>query len=682
MTSSTLHPKRPLMTFWPGLMLTSALMWTAACGCSGSGTSEDGEAGSAASPQDEAPPWIAAAGSPSYSIQLSPGGDPVVMDADGEVLINLGLVYSGSYGEAEGESGCSGAGTCLETDQKRLGPWSWGESRAEGGQQVTTLSAPYEGPRAKGTAVWSITEGDPVLRLEFEVAWTVDAYPDREALLMTLPDQAAALARDLRFTRLAPGQTVHTDRWTPHQVVAGSGSRAFYLVAHGLDGMEVESIKHGTALVMELDDARNHPFRPVSECGADAQNVVHSAFDRHKRSQGDTLKVVVEVGLGHTWSPVLSRYPEGREAAVALVDTAPLPDAKHLSALLWGHSNPDDPRYGNGGILGNNLTLTRSLAPTPQAIGDAEIARVARVGAEQGVGFAAHAAGLADPSLLAQGLGTLKEEIATHTWIDHDPARDCSSFQASGWRNSALVEQLVEGGYRSIWSNLPTRTTGVSINLLRPERPEIRTPLLWSHGRSGHDFMMFNALDLHQPTLQRRLNNGALKKLARERGVLIARTRIESADPSAPGAAPPLLTRDDGELVSSPALEQILFELSDAQQNGLTWVTTIDDLTGWLTQLEHVRQIPLADGRLKLVNTSDRDLKGLTLLLPGGDYQARLNDTPVTGRRVTSAPRKLRDTLIWFDLAKNSSALLTIEDDKGRRLQPLVPIHWDLSARR
>ncbi|MEL6182198.1 MAG: hypothetical protein AAFS10_24785, partial [Myxococcota bacterium] len=454
----------------------------------------------------------------------------------------------------------------------------------------------------------------------------------------------------------------------------------FFMMGHGLDGLEVVSINHGTALVMELDDARNHPFRPVAQCGSDdTRTTVHHAYDRHLRRQGESMTLQVEVGLGHTWSPVISRYPEGREAAVALIDTASTQDANHLSALLWGHSDPDDPRFGNGGFLGNNLTLTRSLAPTPAVLADSKLMQIAQQGHDQGLQFAAHTAGLDDPSLLAEGLTALGEKAHTKTWIDHDPRHECSSFQATGWRNSKLVEQMVSEGTTTVWSNLPTRTTGISVNVMRPERPEVRTPLLWRHARSGHDMMMFSALELSAPSFQRRLTHGALKKLARERGVLIARTRFESnsSDPTTPSDGA-LLARDGEALISSPALEQVLFELSDARQNGQVWVTTVDALTRWLSHLEKVELTPLSDGRLRLTNRGETDLKGLTLLLPGGAYEARLNDEPLTGHRVTAAPRKLRDTLVWFDLDAHSSALLTIEDDQGRRLQPLVPVRWNI----
>ncbi|MEL6182267.1 MAG: hypothetical protein AAFS10_25140, partial [Myxococcota bacterium] len=231
---------------WMGLAWLMLLICAVAC--SGSGTSStDDEGGAVAETEalNTVPPWIASVGSPTYAIRLNTAGDPVVLDSQGQVLLDLGLIFTGSYGEAEGEAGCSRAGTCLETDQKRFSPWTWGSSTVQG-TTVTTLSGTYTGPRATAEAVWSIREGDPVLRLEVTVTWTVDTYPDREALMMTLPDKAAALARDLRFTRLAPGQTVHTDRWTPHQVVAGSGARAFYRMTHGLARMELESNKHGT----------------------------------------------------------------------------------------------------------------------------------------------------------------------------------------------------------------------------------------------------------------------------------------------------------------------------------------------------------------------------------------------------------------------------------------------------
>lgn len=587
------------------------------------------------------PSWQSDAQSPIYKLQARQDSAPLLSDPQGRALVDLNLRWTSHHGQAQGLAGCAGQESC--TVQQALTVSGWEREALPGGGHQWTASA--RGEVATLKVSWRFEAGDPRARLQGTLTWTADTHPDREALSLTLHERPAVVGRDLRFQTVAEGKTAYSDRWTPHRLIAGTGERALQVMAQGFEAMVAEGTSDGAALTFEVDDARNHPLS--APCPGDEGKSPNR--DRQRRRAGDKVSFSVELWLGHTWGPMVGRLPEGRQAAMALIDDSRSLDERRLSAMLWGHSNAEDPRYGNGGFLGFGVPMTVSL---PTTTGDA-LRELADNAHKLGVGLALRAP-TAAPSTAS-------------TWMGPPPG--CAAPPPAAMS--------------VLWSGHNTAPEPRNLNMLSPARAHERATTLWARqSAAGGPRWYFKtvALDGGLIQLRRNLTPQSLERLVKERGVLIARTTL--ADP---GDSPLgdqiddiLKQEEDAHFVVAGNLEKRLVDIKDLSEQETLWLTSVDTLVNWLQASRAVTLHPLSDGRLRLKHPGQNPLKGLTLALPGQGYTVSIGKDSPKGQRVVDMGRGQKETWVWFDLQPGQDALITVADDKGYRLQPLIPVRWSV----
>ncbi len=585
-------------------------------------------------------PWETDDQSPTYQIQQLQGAGLKLADAAGQPIVDLSLSWKADYGPPQGEEGCAASKNCTSAQSATLNQWTHTQ---QGDTHV--FAASHKGPEASLDVTWTFRPGDPRVGLDVTVTYTQDTYPDLEHLTFELLERPAVLGRDLKFATVAPNKTVFSDRSTPHRLIAGSAERALQWTAQGFDAMQVTGTNTGALVTLELDDARNHPAR-----GCDGEQ--HINEPRQHRLAGTKRQFSGQIWVGHTWGPLVTRWPEGRQAALALLDDSQALDDARLGALMWGHSNLDDPRYGNGGLLGHGLQGTVTLP----GLLPASLVKMATDAQELGIDFALRA-----PAAAAS------KGLKASTW-SADPAQCPTTEPQSGTL------------YR--WSGMSSPPEQDNLNLLRPARRQDRAVVFWPHNRAGQQEHLFRTLSVDGGLLQLRRNitPKGLERLLKERGITILRTSMADPgnSPLGDGVDNAIQEGKAGHFSTAPKLETLLLDLKMPVEDGKLWATSVSSMGQRLEAISKIQVSPQADGRIMVTNTTDAPIKGMTLSLPGYGYSVEVDGKSVAQQRVLEMSRGQRETWVWFDLPASKSALVTVNDDKGYRLQPLIPVRWKL----
>lgn len=608
-----------------------------------------------APPQD--PAWTASATAPLYTVSLADG--PRLVGPDGRPMASLGVTWEGAWGEAEGNGGCLADGLCLAEARGALSSWSMTETPTG-----HALTGRFEGEHATVTARWSLDRDTPIVQLKLSVTWTSDAHPDTESIQLRLAGAASVLGPDLRFVRPDGKGTAAVGPWVPHRSVSGAGENSIHLSAKGFLDLTARAVGEDTVLTLTLDDARMHPFEARGSCTEPAS----MAWDRWSRHAGESVEAEVSLWVGHSWAPVVHRLPRGFDAAVALIDTSPS-KADELSALLWGYSQRDDPRYGNGGVHGHQLTLTKALYAGPTGYGNAEMARLARRSADLGGAFAnlGPTDGDDDASLVEAGLTNMRG-VGSRVWLDGDAAA-CDGLLDGGWR-LPLGQVITGAGYDVVYASMTPAIEADDLNVLAAH-----APFLWRHDRLGARRWMFQAVDLTAPRAWTRLNSNALSALGRSRGVSIVRAAIGNTQRGGG-----LRREESGAVVPTGDLERWLFELADAQERGEVWTTSVPDLIDQLQGARDLEVTPLADGRYRLRHDGPTSSLPVTLLLPGTSYRAEVGGIALP-YRLDEGEGAQRSVLTWLTVEAGKPVEVAFVDQAGRRVQPLVPVRWQVEGR-
>jgi hypothetical protein len=622
-------------------------------------------------PETQAGPWASTAQTRAIHVQFSAAEGPSLIEEGGASVQKLGLRWLGHYGEAEGEAGCKATGTCTLMEDTKL---SW-ERREQDGKQ--TFVGTHKGQRAEVVATWTFEDGSPVAVLDVTAQWLVDAYPDREALILSASRPVIMLGRDLELAQVEAGNRAFADAYTPHIAQIGARSTTpVELAAWGFEGMEASATPGAAELFLELDDARNHPFRPASDCTSDKGRRTRSPRDRRLRQAGTKASWRAILRVGEGWTPTPWRNPEGRPAALAVIDAAPGTSARRLRTLLWGHSDTGDPRYGNGGFLGHRLSITKGIHTGPRGMGSSRFAETVRAAAGTGVRFANQSASAEEdePALNEAGMDILAT-VEARVWVD--AGNGCEDFFGNGWRKGRLAEPLADHGYTWIWSahDAPW-SAGAGLNQLRPSRRGMRAPILWKHNAARSEFGFFEAVDLAfgKRRVARALAESQLQRLIEERGVSIVRTAFDRTTVSDVLAEPGMIVREDnGHYVLDGELEKALFEMEDLSGRGLIWVTTTEEMGARYQTMAGVQMAPTPTGGVAITNTGSSRIDNWTVAVPGAT--ANVDGNPPKGTRTHGTK-----TVVWFDLPPETTVLLEARDTGGELIPAASSVRWEFAS--
>ncbi|MCE5253890.1 MAG: hypothetical protein LLG45_06755 [Actinomycetia bacterium] len=202
-------------------------------------------------------------------------------------------------------------------------------------------------------------------------------------------------------------------------------------------------------------------------------------------------------------------------------------------------------------------------------------------------------------------------------------------------------------------------------NSLRPlEGEAYPTPLYWQHPtRTGaffswgtdyaYDFSGFWSEDAERQLAEELREIDAL---VANRGVFINHgyyiRKIPNID---------VTYEEQGIVLLNGYFERMLEYMAQLRDQGDLYIGTIRDLMQYWTVTEKIEFEYMPDGTIHVLNPTDKPIYGLTLA-------ARLADVQVDGARPHSRTAG-DDTLFWFDIAANGSAVLKVEPRMERMSQ-------------
>lgn len=290
-----------------------------------------------------------------------------------------------------------------------------------------------------------------------------------------------------------------------------------------------------------------------------------------------------------------ARYPDGRSAALVITDHADQTAAVTLRALIGGTSDVTSPRWGQGGLLGYGLGITKALwmssgEPAPPPLIGAHLTTVPGGHGHLGMAPGGHGTHLVqrvqsfrsrygrpqvdstgggrpqldDPEVveMADRMARVGWEIVPHsatplrderdrtenalewfqrykarTWIDHQPYTNCEALINQGYQSGpfGIVDLLQKYGYSYAWSGIDVPPG--SLNLLSPRRLDRYAPVLWAAGRLSPGtpaaLWLFSTMMTYVdgPQFFKLYAKKPLDQLERERGLHIAHTYLEVFHP-------------------------------------------------------------------------------------------------------------------------------------------------------
>lgn len=505
---------------------------------------------------------------------------------------------------------------------------SWRRKR-EG--QVTELIGRGELLRSPITIRWRIQEGDPQLHLSVALD-DVAARQLTEPIVATLELPPGQLEHiDRAYQRAALTEPVSKGPWAPRWVQWSGQEQTISVTGWTFDRVEVRpgEAGRGATLRVALWHPAHHP--PMRGC---------------PEVEGLNLRWRAQITLGERLDVLPSRLPGGHLAAVApvFVDPKHHPDAalhrggpqgakdwaKRARTLLYGYSSEEDPRFGNGGLLGlelgGALALPTSWAEVPEVrallerLEAAPVRPAWRLG-EQGAQAAPEGAQLLVRERPACEL--LERGERTHLVFEPSGAQQAA-------RNVLAPSVAMVVGDEEVRETLPGfmqgRPSYLELDLLSGERRALTRQVM---------------------------GKKALEALLAERGIMwFGAPLVATRNPLEASSAEALLEPErGGQWTLAPSLARALGQIELLDQRPQLLFTDPGRLMEHWRRARRVQLRELADGTFLVLNPGPA-LPGFTLIAPG-DVTPTIGEeeTEPQGREVITPREGTMQTWFWWELA-------------------------------
>jgi hypothetical protein len=487
----------------------------------------------------------------------------------------------------------------------------------------------------------AMSDGNPQARLS--VRWDAPALSERTdpvTVRWHLPDgDTRFMGNRLDIETIDEGTSATVSPWRPTWIRwTGKGS-ALTLRGWNGDGFGVETSGAGPSIDLKVWD-------PTQHVGAE---------DCESTTDGNEQPAIVASALlvfGDESAVAASPLPGGHRAALSPMFDVPaaLPDAtlrqgdartaedwvKRVRTLLYGHSSSDDPRYGNGGLLGHNLGGS-IVVPARFADADA-VADLNHSVANKAIGFAVR-----------------RDAETPDGFVTHFSTKTgCAPPNENA--PTLRVPDLVSGSHGT--ANLVT-----------------------TEGRLGSPAHL-NPADLVPTRLDGRRTSfvdqtvlrGRIDKLVDDHAKAAFTTPLlGSRNPLTPPAKEALLQPERwGEWTLHPDVSSALADLDHWTDAHPLMVAAPSSWVHYWRRARDVRLRWAPDGTLEAASSVGEEIDGFTLLFPTAtDLSVSVDGNPADGSRSARGA-----TRVWWDLDEHRTHRISARE--GRRLSPPAPVRWTL----
>ena len=497
---------------------------------------------------------------------------------------------------------------------------------------------------------WVFSPGDPQITLltSLENA-SLDTLRKPLVLTFSLPDTSRfeSLSSNLNFEPL-PSSGATTSSWTPGWLIAhfSQGDESLSLSEWNFTSLAIAPDRPRQLSITLLDPVTLPSFQ---ECADDKV----------------TIRQQMTWTIGARLPLVPSRYASGYRAALAplFLDPAshpsPYKDGRATNAqdwesrsktLLYGHSLDEDPRFGNGGILGLGLGADLAMEQpwqdsAPIKALDAQLEQskarqLTRTIAPQGSASRGlllttpHCQAFLRPEEPYLTLGATRQPSQLNI-LDHPP-----TLRINDEESPLPLPPL-----------LPRHSTHLEVPLLSGQR-RILTDAIFSMA--------------------------ALSDLINRRGLaLFATPLIATRNPLSKSANHALLDPErQGQWTLSEPFARALANVELINERHNLLVTSPTLLLRHWQQARQVRLFELPDGSIAIVNPLEEAVPQFTLIAPGNLSPSIVEPAQeLLGQEVVTTSSGTSQTWLWFELAPGTTRILLEENASPSQLSA---IDWEL----
>jgi hypothetical protein len=514
-------------------------------------------------------------------------------------------------------------------------------------------------------AIWHFSPGDPQARLTIEVSDLSLPTLREQKLTGKLQIPEGKLRASDGSLGVIEGSAIDLPHdispWEPAWFEWKREDRR--LAIRGWTGDGLSLTRSADGLELEFDLWRPEAHAAVQRCQLDDDSP--STID---------LRTTATFQFGDAPTVFASRFPDRNRAALAPIFDLPSahPDttlhggspkgprdwADRARTLAFGHSNPDDPRYGNGGLLGHGLGGTIVV---PADWGHHEAVESFRKD-------------ISNPALdVATRGGSSGEGPGFETLLGAEKTT-CSSLLEAGTGPTVLADDTVP--FRG---NLTSATA--------PE-PEDASPRLSPPSTPIASSARLYRLDGTRPQLvDELLSEDSIDRLQRRRGLALFSTPLlGTRNPLIPAAKEALLSPErHGEWTLESSFASALVNL---EINSETSPLAVRSVAGLVDHWRRARRTMMRwnqRGELLVRSPAERSIRGFTLVLDGAALEASqisvdgAESTVQTTDHTAGPGTPTPQTWISWDLASDETYRLSF-GDRPSKLFDAESVDWQIQS--
>lgn len=526
----------------------------------------------------------------------------------------------------------------------------WSTTETDWGDRIVGRGRLHDGELSYR---WSLSEGDPQIQLSIRLAdipLSLLRNKDIRATIRLPPGTLEGIAPPFGDSSKFEALPAEIDAWSPFWIAWHGDDHTLTFTDWTGDGGRIRRTENQKphALDLFLWRHRKHPA---------LENCTQTGDDSDTDDPKLTLRASLSLVHGSVPRVVPWRLPDNQLAALTPIFDTPEshPDTvlhraspddpedwrSRAETLVFGHSNPEDPRYGNGGLLGHDLGGTIVL---PGSWADTEpVAAFRETTSDSTVGLAVR----------RDGSSGDESPLSRTTHIDDTPR--CEAIigkrpnrpHVVATNESAFREKLPSDGFSSPFGPVSTH---VSAPMLDGTRAELVDSVL------------------ADPSLQSLVNQRSM--------TAFSTPLLGSRDPTIPAANEALLSPErDGHWTLTAPFASTLASLELFRENRPLEVTTPERVVSYWRRARKTLRRWTSDGALLIRNDRSEPLAEFSLLVDGArleqaDLEMTTEPTDRHDRPPSDETAERHSTPPALDLAHPSS-----QTDTAR---PQTLIAWTL----
>ena len=491
-----------------------------------------------------------------------------------------------------------------------------------------------------------------------------------------------------RNNRILDTNHFQKEYWLDKQgVKIGKGQNSL-IIYHTPNISSLQLDTENKLLFANLDYEIDHPFFrfPLNPDSSNWKK--EESTSKYKKGEKRKYHFKLNVGSNNETLPRFMKNPAGFEATYIWTEHADYTDIKTNRATYFGSENINHPDSAIGGFVKFNIPVTKSVFyDNPDSITNYDVSNGAFPSLESTIltdplfsEFLFHIANKGSdvclhtpeqftttPERLEEALLYMQMNFGSPSWIDHgnnngpqnnredlicDGTLERSPYYAIELWNKYGVKYVHNAYYEELNTYKGWQFEGSLEKPYSGFGDFFPKPDYYKHPTRSSNMIHWtttSALFVKEPYLWNYLFNiKKLQKLVDNRAVEINHTYPPWVDQKKG-----MWTYDaDSTIVAQPGLNQALANMAQLRNEGKLNVCTIADFLNYRTAIDEVDYSFLPDGRIRLTNNSDSDIKELAMI---ANAKAVIVNGIIPNYKIVG-----EEIIFWFDIGVGEMKVIRI----------------------